>query len=160
MSGSICSPTADTCQTMAFHFFFKAASVYILCKYRILWVLLFSLRAPHTSSQPRCFLLPLFLEMCLAVWERRRSCATKLTFAGVWPPPVILSTPSLCGAQPSETTDRRTEGGVVNTLLPHCPVQRCDVLTHTARRREAHVFLKTLIASPLPAGLKAKGKLC
>lgn len=132
--------------------------LYILCKYQILHqdfllLSLFTLTAlpPTTPGVFFYFIFspfpffPFFSEICFGVWERRRSCAAKLTFTGVWPPPVILSTPSLCGAQPSETSDRRAEGSGQHNPPPLpslCPVQRCDVHTHTAQRRKAHIFFK------------------
>lgn len=65
----------------------------------------------------------------------KRCFAAKLTFTGVCPPPVILSTPSLCGAQPSKTSDRQANGSgglqQHNTLsLPSlCPVARFSAHT-------------------------------
>lgn len=69
--------------------------------------------------------------------------AAKSTFSEVCHPPVILSTPSLCGAQPSKTSDRQSNGSgglqQHNTLpLPSlCPVARFTALTvHTHTNEE------------------------
>lgn len=67
----------------------------------------------------------------------KRRFAGKLTFTGVCHPPVILSTPSVCGVQPSKTSDRQSNGGgglqQHNTLsLPSlCPAVRFNAYTHT-----------------------------
>lgn len=73
----------------------------------------------------------------------KRCFRAKLTFTGVCPPPVILSTPSPCGAQPSKTSDRQANGSgglqQHNTLaLPSlCPMVRFNVHTSTHKGRKA-----------------------
>lgn len=125
--------------------------MYILCKYLILGkaFLLFSLYTQHHSHQPPhvllffFFFVSSFFEICFGVWERRRSGAAKLTFTGVWPP-VILSTPSLCGAQPSETSDRRAKGewstqaSPAALSLPSAEVWCTD--THSPKKESSFFF--------------------
>lgn len=108
-------------------------TLYILCKYPILRGI------PSTNSSSVLF-FPLF---CCVGAPALLCFAAKLTFTGVCPPPVILSTPSLCGAQPSKTSDRQANGSgglqQHNTLLlpPLRPVVRFYVQTHTTKRRGA-----------------------
>lgn len=89
------------------------------------------------------FLPSLFWSVGALALLGKRHFAAKLTFTGVCPPPVILSTPSLCGAQPSKTSDRQANGSgglqQHNTLsLPSLwPVARFNAHTYTHKRRKA-----------------------
>lgn len=118
-------------------------TLYALCKSSTLWGLPFI----NYSSLP-C----LFWCVGASALLGKRSYAAKLTFIGVCPPPVILSTPSLCGAQPSKTSDRQANGSgglqQHNTLsLPSlCPAMRFNAHTYTHKAKNGHIldFLFTL----------------
>lgn len=88
----------------------------------------------------------------------KRRFAAKLTFTGVCHPPVILSTPSLCGVQPSKTSDRQSNGGgglqQHNTLsLPSlCPAVRFNAYTHThGQTKKGHICNKSLLFALWPS---------
>lgn len=93
-------------------------------------------------------LSPFFLFWCVGASALlgKRCFAAKLTFTGVCPPPVILSTPSLCGAQPSKTSDRQANGSgglqQHNTLsLPSlCPAVGFNAHTYTHKRKKGHIL--------------------
>lgn len=121
------------------------AAVCCLCVYVTLYVLMQitnSLELAFFILQSSSF-FSFFWCVGASVLLGKRCFRAKLTFTGVCPPPVILSTPSPCGAQPSKTSDRQANGSgglqQHNTLsLPSlCPMVRFNVHTSTHKGRKA-----------------------
>lgn len=108
------------------HLQIEAAVVRHVC----LCVTLYVFASIHFSGAYLCFQTKTqFLSFgCVraSVLLGKQRFAAKLTFSEVCHPPVILSTPSLCGAQPSKTSDRQSNGSgglQQHTVTPsRCPL--------------------------------------